>query len=97
MFNTTPQHCLLWADLSEAGVKRPVQARVTAAWRKWREIVASLKMNRSIRLRTRGRVYEACVRSALLYGAKILALASRLMDVLRTCDRRLLIYMAGVR
>ena len=31
---------------------------------------------------TRGRVYEGCVRSALLYGGELLALTSRLMDVL---------------
>ena len=54
-------------------------------------------VNRSIGLRTRGMVYEACVRSVLLYGAETWALTSRLMDVLRRCDRRMLRYMAGVR
>ena len=69
----------------EAGVERAVRARVRAAWRRWQEI-ASLLVNCSIGLRTRGRVYEACVRSALMYGAETLALISRLMDVLRRCD-----------
>ena len=50
-----------------------------------------------IALRTRGRVYEACVRFALPYGAETWALTSRLMDVLGKCDRRVLRYMAGVR
>ena len=64
--------------------------------KKWREI-ASLLVNRSIELRTRGRVYEACVRSALLYGEETWALASRLMDVLRRCDHRMLRYRSRVR
>ena len=54
-------------------------------------------MNNSIELRTRGRVYEVCVRSALLYTAETLTLISRLMDVLHRCDHRMLRYMAGVK
>ncbi len=42
-------------------------------------------------------MYEACVRSALLYGAETWALTNRLMEVLRSRDRRMLRYMAGVR
>ena len=80
----------------EAGVERAVRARVTAAWKRWREI-SSLLVNRNIGLRSRGGVYEACVRSALLYGAETWALTGRLVDVLRNCDRRMLRHMAGVR
>ncbi len=47
--------------------------------------------------RSRGRVYEACVRSALLYGAETRALTNTLMEVLRSCDGRMLRYTAGVR
>ena len=42
-------------------------------------------------------MYEACVRSALLYGAETWALTSRLMEVLYRCDLRILRYIAGVR
>ena len=62
-------------------------AKVTTAWRRWQEI-ASLLVNHSIELRTRGRVYDACKRSALLYGAETWALANRLIDVLCKCDCR---------
>ncbi len=90
------QFCYLGEVLDcEAGVERGVKARVAAAWGRWREI-SSLLVNRNIELRSRGRVYEACVRSALLYGAETWALTNRLMEVLR-CDRRMLRYMAGVR
>ena len=70
--------------------------RVTASRKRWRK-TASLLVNRSIGLRTKGRVYEACLRSALLNGAEIWALTSRLMDVLRRCYPRMPRYLAGVR
>ena len=85
------QFCYLGDVLDcEAGVER------VAAWERWREI-PSLLVNRNIGLRSRGRVYKACVRSALLYGAETWALMSRLMDVISSCDGRMLRYMAGVR
>ena len=59
----------------EAGVERAVRSRVAIAWARWREI-SSLLVNHNIGLRSRGRVYEACVRSALLYGAETWALTS---------------------
>ena len=91
------QFCYLGDILDcEAGVERAVRARITIAWGRWRRI-SRLLANRSIDLRIRGRVYEACVRSALLYGAETWALGNRLTDILRSCDRRMLRYMAGVR
>lgn len=41
---------------------RVVRARLAAAWKKWREI-ASLLVNQSIPLKSRGGVYETCIRS----------------------------------
>ena len=69
--------------------------RVAAAWRKWREI-ASLLTNKAIPLRYRGRVYDACVRSVLLYGAEGWAMTDRVQSIVTGCDRRILRYMAGV-
>ena len=91
------QFCYLGDTLDcEAGVERAVRSRVAAAWKSWRE-VASLLVNRGIHLKSRGKVYEACIRSVLLYGAETWALTDRLVNVLRSCDRRMLRYMAGVR
>ncbi len=91
------QFCYLGDVLDcEAGVERAVRAKVASAWGRWREI-SSLLVNRNIEQRSRGRVYEACVRSALLYGAETWALTNRLMEVLRSCDRRMLRYVVGVR
>ena len=97
MLKEVEQFCYLGGVLDcEGVVKTAVRAIVTALWRRWQEI-ASLLVNHSIRLRTRGRVHEACVRSTLLYGAETWALTSRLMDILHRCDCRMLRYMTGMR
>ena len=80
----------------EAGVERLVRARVAAAWGRWQKI-SSFVMNHSIDLKTRGRVYEACVRSALLFGTETWTLTDRLMDILQRGDCKMLKYMAGVK
>ena len=80
----------------EAGVERAVRARVAAAWMKWKEI-ASMLVNRGIASVSRGGVYDACIRSVLLYGAETWALTDRIANVLRTCDRRMLKCITGVR
>jgi hypothetical protein len=80
---------------SEGGVERSVGTRVAAAWKKWREI-AGLLINKGIPLRYRGKFYEACIRSVLLYGVVASALTKKLEDVLNSCDRIMLRYMAGV-
>ena len=40
----------------------------------------------------KGRVYEAYVRSALLYRVETWVLTSRMMDFLHKCDHRMLRY-----
>ena len=54
---------------TEGGVERSVRMRVAAAWRKWREI-SGLHNNKGIPLKHRGRIFDACIRSVLLYGSK---------------------------
>ena len=80
---------------TEGSVERTVRMRVAAAWRKWREI-SSLLLNKAIPLKYRGRVYDACVRSVLLYGAEGWAMTDHVQSIVTGCDRRLLRYMAGV-
>ena len=43
----------------EAGVERAVRARVSAAWKKWRDMVDMLTDRRTL-LRIRGCAYESC-------------------------------------
>ena len=80
----------------DGGVERAVRGRLAAAWSKWREI-AGLLCNKRIPLRSRSRVYDACIRSVMLYGAETWPLTQRLERSIVSCDRRMLRYMAGVR
>ena len=80
---------------TEGSVERTVRMRVAAAWRKWREI-SSLLLNRAIPLKYRGRVYDACVRSVLLYGSEGWPMTDRVQSIMTSCDRRMMRYMAGV-
>jgi len=73
-----------------------VRARVAAAWKEWRAM-ASLITNRSIPFKIRGSVHESCVRSVMLYDAETWALTGKLEDILKSCDSRMLRYMARVR
>ena len=68
---------------------------VSAAWGKWREI-SSLLCNSGIPLKKRAPVYEACIRSVLLYGSETWPVTKKLEDLLLKCDRRMIRLMCGV-
>ena len=80
---------------TEGSVEQTVRMRGAAAKCRWREI-ASLLVNRAIPLKYRGRVYDACVRSVLLYVSENWPMTDRVQSIVNSCDRRLLRYMAGV-
>ena len=72
-----------------------VKARISAAWGKWREI-SSLLCNNGIPLRRRATVYEACIRSVLLYGSETWPVTKKLEDLLLRSDRRMIRLMCGI-
>ena len=80
----------------EAGVERAVRARVSAAWKKWREM-ADLLTDKKTPLRIQGSAYENCIRSVMLYGSETWAMTKKDKDILRKCDTRMLRYMARVK
>ena len=61
---------------SEGVVERSVITRVGTAWRKFRELL-SLLTSRVLPLQVRGRLYEACVRSVMLYRSETWAVIRR--------------------
>ena len=97
VFGVVTQFCYLGDVLdSEGGTERAVRARVAVTWGKWREI-SGLLLNKGIPLARRGMVFDACIRSVMLYGGETWALTKRLESVLVGCDRRMLRYMLGSR
>ena len=62
---------------------------MAAVWAKWREI-SGLLLNKGIPLAWRGMLFDACIRSVMLYGGKTWTLTKKLEGVLIGCDRRML-------
>ena len=79
----------------EGGAEASVRHRIAIAWCKWREL-GSLLSNRGIPLKHRARVYDACIRSAMLYAAETWALTQREENLIQGCDRRMLRRLCGV-
>ena len=79
---------------SEGGVERSVITRVGTAWRKFRELL-SLLTSRVLSLQVRGRLYEACVRSVMLYGSETWAVKEEDLDRLDWNDMRMIRWMCN--
>ena len=78
------------------GAERAIRARISAAWSKWRDL-AGLLTNVGIPLLHRAKVYEACIRSVMLYASETWAMTKKMEDVVLKADRRMLRSMAGIR
>ena len=79
---------------SEGGAERSVITRVGIAWRKFRELL-SLLTSRVLSLQVRGRLYEACVRSVMLYGSETWAVKEEDLDRLDRNDMRMIRWMCN--
>ena len=70
MVGVVIQFCCLGYVLDNyGGAERAVGARVAVAWGKWMEI-SGLLLNKDILLAQRGMVFDACIRSVMLYWGK---------------------------
>ena len=67
------------------GVWRAVAMRTAAAWRKWWEI-GGLLCDRAIPLKKRASIYEACIRSVLLYGKETWPMTQKVENCIQSCD-----------
>ena len=74
---------------SEGGVERSVITRIGIAWRKFRELL-SLLTSRVLSLQVRGRLYEACVRSVMLYESETWVVKEEDLDHLDRNDMRMI-------
>ena len=78
---------------SEGGVERSVITRVDIAWRKFRELL-SLLTSRVLSVQFRGRLYEGCVKSVMLYGSETWAVIKEEdLDRLDRNDMRMIRWM----
>ena len=80
---------------SYGGVEEAVVARVRSGWKKFRELLPVLT-TRGFSLRSKGRMYQACVRSVMLYASETWALREEDLVRLERNDMRMIRWMCGV-
>ena len=101
LINGTPlevveMFCYLGDMLSSyGGVEEAVVARVRSGWKKFRELLPVLT-TRGFSLRSKGRMYQACVRSIMLYASETWALREEDLVRLERNDMRMIRWMCGV-
>jgi hypothetical protein len=81
---------------AEGGMSGEVERRIEAANRAFWSF-RGLWKSKFVSLKTKGRVYAACVRSTLLYGAENWALTEKEMNKVAVFDRKKLRWVAGVK
>ena len=78
------------------GRKLAIVTRCSTAWKKFRRFLPFLT-SKHVSLRTRGKVFNACVRSALLHGSETWAPTAPDLQQLRRNDISMVRWICGVR
>ena len=80
---------------SNGGAEAAVTARMRCAWRKFREL-APVLTQKGFSLRLKGRVYESCVRSCMVYGSETWPMKKASEEKLERTDMRMIRWMCWV-
>ena len=89
--------CYLGDTISAGGgCKHGAIARARSAWEKFRELLPLLT-NRYINTMTRGKIFNVCVRSVLLYGSEFWAMRKEDKARLERNDQAMLRWICGVK
>src|SRR6056300_1728659 len=78
------------------GCQRAITTRCCVAWGKFRKLLPILT-SKHVSLKTRGRVFSACVRSAMLHGSECWAPNASDLQRLRRNERSMLRWMYGTK
>ena len=78
------------------GCKLAIVTRYSTAWGKFKRLLPILT-SKHVSQRTRGKVFNACVRSALLHGSETWASTAPDLQRLRRNDRSMVRWICGVR
>ena len=88
--------CYLGDMLNGGGVSVSAsQAKIRCGWRKFREL-RGLLTKRDVTLKLKGKIYAACVRSAMVYGSETWAMTNEEQLCLERTERRMLRWMCGL-
>ena len=77
------------------GVEESIVARVRSGWKKFRELLPVLT-TKGFSFHSKGRVYQACVRSVMLYGSETWAAKEEDLVRLERNDMRMIRWMCNV-
>ncbi|MBV8233323.1 MAG: hypothetical protein JO329_25390 [Planctomycetaceae bacterium] len=80
----------------EGGVDRAVEKRIAVGWNKFHEMKGIIT-KRGISLKLKGRLYDSCVRSCMLYASETWAMKVCHERDFERAERRMLRWMCGVR
>jgi hypothetical protein len=85
-------------DVIEAGggVESAVRARIQKAWGKFREL-GSIITRKGMSIKVKGRVYDACVRSTLLYGSETWAVKVEQVQRMERTEMQMVRWMCGTK
>jgi hypothetical protein len=88
--------CYLGDMLNEdGGADSAVVARVRCAWKKFRELSSILTL-KGASLKLKGKVYESCVRSCMVYGSESWPMKANHEAMLERTEMRMIRWMCGV-
>ena len=79
------------------GASEAVTVEIGSAWRKFRELSGMLVRRQVLSLKQRGKIYQCCVRTVLLYCCEMWELTVADEARLRDVDRRMIIMMCEVK
>ena len=78
------------------GCKLAITTRCCTAWGKFKKLLPILT-SKHVSLLTRGKVFNACVRSALLHGSETWAPTASDLQRLRRNDRSMIRWICGIK
>ena len=95
---TYVQYCSNHCDMLSAGggYSLAIITRCCTAWGKFKKLLPVLT-SKHISLTVRGKVFDACVRSALLHGSKTRATTSPDLQRLHRNDKSMIRWICGVK
>ena len=90
-------YCYL-GDTIEAGggVEAALRSRIKKAWSKFREL-GPILMRKGMSLKVKGKVYNTCVRSTLLYGSETWAVKVEQEQRLQRTEMQMVRWMCGAK
>ena len=91
-----PKFCYLGVTLGVGGgVEEASRARVRQAWAKFKEL-SPLLTARGASHRTMGKIYKACVQSALIYSTETWAMKDANLHIMERTERMMVRLMCGL-